>query len=53
MCRNWYSATGQVLDVIGFLTIAFEWYHQYKRDHEKRIGELQRAYEQQAAELAG
>jgi hypothetical protein len=53
MCQNWYSVIGQLLDVVGFLTIAFEWYHQYKRDHDKRIGELQRAYEQQAAELAG
>jgi hypothetical protein len=34
MCQNWYSVIGQLLDVIGFLTIAVEWSHEYKRDHE-------------------
>lgn len=53
MCQNWYSVVGQILDVIGFMTIAWEWYHQYKRDHDQRIGELQKAYEQQAAEDEG
>jgi hypothetical protein len=53
MCQNWYSVIGQLLDVIGFLTIAFEWYHQYKRDHEKRIGELHTASETKSAEYRG
>ncbi len=53
MCQNWFSIIGQLLDVIGFLTIAIEWHHQFKRDHDKRIGELQKAYERQSAELNG
>jgi hypothetical protein len=51
MCQNWYSIIGQLLDVVGFLIIAVEWHHQFKRDHDRRIGELQKAYERQAAEL--
>jgi hypothetical protein len=53
MCQNWFAVIGQTLDVVGFLIIAFEWYHQYKRDHERRIGELQKAYERQAAWYKG
>jgi hypothetical protein len=34
MCQNWYSIFGQCLDVVGFLIIAFEWFHQFKRDHD-------------------
>ena len=37
MCQNWYSIIGQSLDVVGFLIIAFEWFHQFKRDHDRRI----------------
>lgn len=53
MCQNWYAIIGQLLDVIGFLTIAFEWFHQFKRDHERRIDELQKAYERHAAAIRG
>lgn len=53
MCQNWFSILGQLLDVVGFLTIAIEWHHQFKRDHDRRIGELQKAYERQSAELLG
>jgi hypothetical protein len=53
MCQNWYSVIGQLLDVIGFLTIAFEWYHQYQRDHDKRMDELEKAYERATAEILG
>jgi hypothetical protein len=53
MCQNWYAIIGQLLDVVGFIIIAIEWHHQFKRDHDRRIGELQKAYEQQAAENAG
>jgi hypothetical protein len=53
MCQNWYAIIGQLLDVVGFLIIAIEWHHQFKRDHDRRIGELQKAYDQQAAELNG
>jgi hypothetical protein len=53
ICQNWYSVIGQLFDVVGFLTIAVEWYHQYRRDHDRRIGELQKAYERQSAEFNG
>jgi hypothetical protein len=39
--------------VAGFLIIAFEWYHQFRRDHERRIGELEKARERNAAEMRG
>ena len=29
MCQQWLSVAGLVLDVIGFLIIAFEWRHTY------------------------
>jgi hypothetical protein len=29
MCQQWLSVAGLVLDVIGFLIIAFEWRHPY------------------------
>lgn len=32
MCQNWYSVTGQVLDIMGFLTIAWEWWRYAYRD---------------------
>jgi hypothetical protein len=53
MCQQWLSVVGQILDVIGFLTIAWEWHHMYKRDHDKRISELQTAYERNRAEQEG
>lgn len=49
MCQQWFSVVGQTLDVIGFLTIAWEWHHMYVRDREKRINELQKAYERNRA----
>jgi hypothetical protein len=53
MCQAWYAVLGQTFDVIGFLIIAFEWYHQYQRDHSRRIGELEKAYERNLAERVG
>lgn len=53
MCQGWFSVTGQLLDVVGFLIIAVEWFHQYQRDHERRIGELQKAYERNEAAERG
>ena len=29
MCQQWFSVAGLVLDVVGFLIIAFEWRHTY------------------------
>jgi hypothetical protein len=51
MCQNWFSIIGRCFDVVGFLIVAFEWHHQFKRDHDRRIGELQKSYERQSAEL--
>lgn len=53
MCQNWIAIIGQALDVIGFLVIAWEWFHQHKRDHDRRIGELQKAFERNQAEMRG
>ncbi|UGY23689.1 MULTISPECIES: hypothetical protein [Bradyrhizobium] len=53
MCQDWCSVIGQVLDLVGFSFIAWEWFHQLKRDHGRRMGELQKAYDQQSAELEG
>lgn len=53
MCQNWFSIAGQCLDVIGFLIIAREWLHQFKRDFDRRMGELQKAYEKQRSEQNG
>ena len=53
MCQNWYAIVGQLLDVVGFLIVALEWHHQFKRDHDRRMGELQKAYEKKSAELNG
>jgi hypothetical protein len=43
MCQQWFSVVGQILDVIGFLTIAWEWHHMFSRDRRRRIAELEEA----------
>jgi hypothetical protein len=53
MCQQWFSEIGLVLDVVGFLTIAIEWHHEFVRDREKRLRQLQEAYERAAAEARG
>jgi hypothetical protein len=53
MCQNWYAIVGNGFEVVGFLIIAFEWYHQFKRDYERRLDKLQTAYERQSAEILG
>jgi len=53
MCQSWYAVIGQTLDVIGFLIIAVEWYHQYRREHDRRMDLLQKAYERNSAEILG
>jgi hypothetical protein len=53
MCQQWFSEVGLVLDIIGFLTIAIEWHHEFVRDRERRLGQLQAAYERAAAEAQG
>jgi hypothetical protein len=53
MCQQWFSVFGLVLDVTGFLLIAFEWRHVFWREHERRIYELQHDYERYGAVLEG
>jgi hypothetical protein len=53
MCQQWISIVGLCLDVIGFLMIAFEWRHTFKREYERRMGELDRDYDKYSAETAG
>jgi hypothetical protein len=38
------------LDVVGFLIIAIEWHQEFVRDKQKRLDQLQAAYERAAAE---
>jgi hypothetical protein len=49
MCQQWFSVLGLVLDVIGFLMIAFEWHLMFKREMHER---LQRIVEDYAKEKA-
>jgi hypothetical protein len=53
MCQDWYSVIGQVLDLVGFSFIAWEWFHQLKREHDKRTTELQKAYDKADAKAKG
>lgn len=53
MCQDWFSVVGQSLDLIGFYIIAWEWYHQLERDHDRRMVELKKAYDRQSAEILG
>ncbi|MDN3273353.1 hypothetical protein QWJ07_03800 [Frankia sp. RB7] len=53
MCQDWFSVIGQILDLIGFYIIAWEWYHQLQRDHQRRMVELKKAYDQESADILG
>jgi hypothetical protein len=53
MCQQWFSVGGLVLELLGFLLIAFEWRHMLWREHERRLYELQHDYERYGAELQG
>lgn len=53
MCQNWFSVIGQLFDVVGFLVIAWEWFHQFQRDHDRRIRELEKASQRQQASYEG
>jgi hypothetical protein len=53
ICQQWLSEVGLVLDVAGFLIIASEWHHEFVRDKQKRLSQLQAAYERAAAEARG
>ena len=53
MCQQWFSIVGLLLDIVGFLVIAFEWRHMYIRERERRMDELQHDYERSRAENFG
>jgi hypothetical protein len=40
MCQQWFSIVGLLLDIVGFLLIAFEWRRMYIRERERRMDEL-------------
>jgi hypothetical protein len=53
MCQQWFSVAGLLLDIVGFLLIAFEWRHMFIREHERRMEELNHDYERSRAEIFG
>jgi hypothetical protein len=53
MCQQWLSIVGLLLDIVGFLVIAFEWRHMYVRERERRMDELHHDYERSRAEIRG
>jgi hypothetical protein len=53
MCQNWYSVIGQLLDVTGFLLLAFEWHMMFTREIEERNARVQAGYDRSAAEAEG
>jgi hypothetical protein len=53
VCQQWLSEVGLVLEVVGFLTIAMEWHHEFVRDRRKTLNELQAAYTRAALEARG
>jgi len=53
MCQQWFSIVGLLLDIVGFLMIAFEWRHTYVRERERRMYDLHHDYERSRAEKFG
>jgi hypothetical protein len=53
MCQNWYSVIGQVLDVIGFLTIAWEWRFGYRDIGADITSKIEAMLDKKAAAHAG
>jgi len=45
MCQQWFSSTGLVLDVVGFLLIAWEWRHMFLHSVLARENKVQEDYE--------
>jgi hypothetical protein len=43
MCQQWLSVSGLILDIVGFVLIAFEWRHMYMDQRFRRLDALQRA----------
>jgi hypothetical protein len=53
MCQQWFSIVGLLFDIVGFLLIAFEWRHVFRREHERRMYDLEHDYERYSAEIQG
>jgi hypothetical protein len=53
MCQQWFTIGGLILELLGFLLIAFEWRHVLWREHERRIYELEHDYERSRSEHQG
>jgi hypothetical protein len=53
VCQNWFSIVGLVFDVAGFLMIAVEWHHMFKRDVYMREKRIDRDYAKLTAERRG
>jgi hypothetical protein len=45
LCQQWFSVVGLVLDVIGFLIIAFEWKHGFDHSVLLRQARVEEDYE--------
>jgi hypothetical protein len=53
MCQQWLSVAGLLFDVVGFLLIAVEWHHMFKRDVYMRQKRIERDYNKSVAEEKG
>lgn len=53
MCQQWLSVLGLIADVVGFLMIAIEWHHMFKRDVYMRQKRIERDYNKSVAESDG
>ena len=53
MCQQWLSVAGLVLDVIGFLIIAFEWRHTYLHSVFLRETQVQEDHDRTKADEQG
>ena len=49
MCQQWFSVAGLLLDIFGFLVIAFEWHRTFKFGVDQRSQVLHEKYEQSRA----
>jgi hypothetical protein len=53
MCQQWLSVAGLVLDVVGFLIIAFEWRHTYLHSVFLRETQVQEDHDRTKADEQG
>ena len=53
MCQQWFSVAGLVLDVVGFLIIAFEWRHTYLHSVFLRETQVQEDHDRTKADEQG